>query len=80
MSISTPFIQRPVATSLLMAAILLIGIAAYPLLPVAPLPRVEFPTIQVTANFPGASPPKPWPPPSPSRSSASSPRSPESRR
>ena len=56
MSISTPFIRRPVATSLLMAAILLIGIAAYPLLPVAPLPRVEFPTIQVTAQFPGASP------------------------
>ena len=56
MSISTPFIQRPVATSLLMAAILLIGIAAYPLLPVAPLPRVEFPTIQVTASLPGASP------------------------
>ena len=56
MSISTPFIRRPVATSLLMSAILLIGIAAYPLLPVAPLPRVEFPTIQVTASFPGASP------------------------
>ena len=56
MSISSPFIRRPVATSLLMAAILLVGIAAYPLLPVAPLPRVEFPTIQVTANFPGASP------------------------
>ena len=56
MSISTPFINRPVATSLLMAAILLIGIAAYPLLPVAPLPRVEFPTIQVTAQLPGASP------------------------
>ena len=56
MSISSPFIRRPVATSLLMAAILLIGIAAYPLLPVAPLPRVEFPTIQVTANLPGASP------------------------
>ncbi len=56
MSISTPFIKRPVATSLLMAAILLVGIAAYPLLPVAPLPRVEFPTIQVTAQLPGASP------------------------
>ena len=56
MSISTPFIRKPVATSLLMAAILLIGIAAYPLLPVAPLPRVEFPTIQVTAQYPGASP------------------------
>ena len=56
MSISSPFIRRPVATSLLMAAILLVGIAAYPLLPVAPLPRVEFPTIQITANLPGASP------------------------
>ena len=56
MSISTPFIRRPIATSLMMAAILLIGIAAYPLLPVAPLPRVDFPTIAVTASFPGASP------------------------
>ena len=56
MSISTPFIRRPVGTSLLMAAILLVGIAAYPLLPVAPLPRVEFPTINVQAKFPGASP------------------------
>ena len=56
MSISTPFIHRPVATSLLMAAIMLVGMAAYPLLPVAPLPRVEFPTIQVSASLPGASP------------------------
>ena len=56
MSISTPFIKRPVATTLLTAAIVLVGIAAYPLLPVAPLPRVDFPTISVTANFPGASP------------------------
>ena len=56
MSISTPFIRRPVATSLIMAAILLVGLAAYPLLPVAPLPRVEFPTIQVTGQLPGASP------------------------
>ncbi len=56
MSISTPFIRRPIATSLLMAAILLVGIAAYPLLPVAPLPRVDFPTLQVNARFPGASP------------------------
>ena len=39
-----------------MAAILLVGLAAYPLLPVAPLPRVDFPTIQVTATLPGASP------------------------
>ena len=56
MSISTPFIRRPVGTSLLMAAILLVGIAAYPMLPVAPLPRVEFPTINVQVKFPGASP------------------------
>jgi hypothetical protein len=56
MSISTPFIRRPVATSLLTAAMVLIGLAAYPFLPVAPLPRVEFPTITVTANYPGASP------------------------
>ncbi len=56
MSLSSPFIRRPVATSLLMAALLLIGMAAYPLLPVAPLPRVEFPTIQVTGKLPGASP------------------------
>ena len=56
MSISAPFIGRPIATSLLMVAILLVGIAAYPLLPVAPLPQVDFPTIQVSAGLPGASP------------------------
>ncbi|HYB09257.1 MAG TPA: efflux RND transporter permease subunit, partial [Alphaproteobacteria bacterium] len=56
MSISTPFIHRPVATSLLMAGIFLVGAVAYPLLPVAPLPQVDFPTIQVTASYPGASP------------------------
>ncbi len=56
MSLSTPFIRRPIATSLIMAAIFLVGIASYPLLPVAPLPTVEFPTISVTANYPGASP------------------------
>jgi hydrophobe/amphiphile efflux-1 (HAE1) family protein len=56
MSISTPFIRRPVATSLLMAAVLLTGLAAYPLLPVAPLPRIDFPTIAVTGSLPGASP------------------------
>ena len=56
MSISTPFIQRPIATSLVMAALVLVGIAAYPLLPVAPLPRVDFPTIVVSGNLPGASP------------------------
>ena len=56
MSISTPFIQKPIATSLLMAAIFLVGIASYPLLPVAPLPAVDFPTISVSASYPGASP------------------------
>ncbi len=79
MSISTPFIQRPVATSLLMAALLLVGIAAYPLLPVAPLPRVDFPTIAVSASCPAAA-RRPWPPPSRSRWSASSRRSPACRR
>ena len=56
MSISSPFIRKPIATSLLIAAIVLVGLASYPLLPVAPLPRVEFPTIQVTGTLPGASP------------------------
>ena len=56
MSISTPFINRPIATSLLMAGMLLLGLVAFPLLPVAPLPQVDFPTIQVSASLPGASP------------------------
>jgi len=55
-SFSTPFIRRPVATTLIMAAILLAGIISYPLLAVAPLPQVDFPTIQVSASLPGASP------------------------
>ncbi|HTS02550.1 MAG TPA: efflux RND transporter permease subunit, partial [Thermoanaerobaculia bacterium] len=56
MNISAPFIRRPVATSLLAAAVLLAGLAGYFQLPVAPLPRVDFPTIQVNAGLPGASP------------------------
>ncbi|MBV9117574.1 MAG: efflux RND transporter permease subunit, partial [Acetobacteraceae bacterium] len=56
MSISTPFIRRPIGTSLLMAAIFFIGLVAFPMLPVAPLPQVDFPTITVTAQYPGASP------------------------
>ena len=56
MNISGGFIKRPIATSLLSAAILLIGMVAYPLLPVAPLPQVDFPTLQVTASLPGANP------------------------
>jgi hydrophobic/amphiphilic exporter-1 (mainly G- bacteria), HAE1 family len=54
--ISAPFIRYPIGTSLLMAGILFIGLVAYPLLPVAPLPQVDFPTIQITATLPGASP------------------------
>jgi HAE1 family hydrophobic/amphiphilic exporter-1 len=54
--ISAPFIRYPIGTSLMMAGILFVGLVAYPLLPVAPLPQVDFPTIQVAANLPGASP------------------------
>ncbi|HWL19402.1 MAG TPA: multidrug efflux RND transporter permease subunit [Bradyrhizobium sp.] len=54
--ISAPFIRYPIGTSLLMAGILFVGLVAYPQLPVAPLPQVDFPTIQVTATLPGASP------------------------
>jgi len=53
---SGPFIQRPVATSLLMAAILLVGIVAYTQLPVSALLEVDYPTIQVLTFYPGASP------------------------
>jgi multidrug efflux pump len=53
---SGPFIQRPVATSLLMAAILLVGIVAYTQLPISALPEVDYPTIQVLTFYPGASP------------------------
>src|SRR5438034_38730 len=56
MNISRPFILRPVATSLLMAAILLAGAVAYRQLPVAALPQVDYPTIQVLTFYPGASP------------------------
>jgi hydrophobe/amphiphile efflux-1 (HAE1) family protein len=56
MNISEPFIRRPIATSLLMLGVLVFGIAAYGLLPVAALPNVDFPTITVTATYPGANP------------------------
>ena len=56
MSPSRPFILRPVATALLMAAILLVGIVAYTQLPVSALPEVDYPTIQVLTFYPGASP------------------------
>ena len=56
MNISAPFIHRPVATTLLTAAIALAGGVAFRLLPVSPLPQVDFPTISVSAGLPGASP------------------------
>ncbi|MFZ1909509.1 MAG: efflux RND transporter permease subunit, partial [Burkholderiales bacterium] len=56
MSFSEPFIRRPVATTLLTAGLALSGIVAFNLLPVAPLPQVDFPTISVQASLPGASP------------------------
>ncbi|MHC2518969.1 efflux RND transporter permease subunit [Bradyrhizobium diazoefficiens] len=56
MNFSAPFILRPIATALLMAGLLLCGLAAYPLLPVGALPNVNFPTIQISAQLPGADP------------------------
>ena len=56
MSISSPFIKRPIGTSLLTVGLMLAGILAFRFLPVAPLPQVEFPVIQVQAGLPGASP------------------------
>jgi multidrug efflux pump len=56
MSISEPFIRRPIATTLLTAAVALAGVVAFRLLPVSPLPQVDFPTISVSAALPGASP------------------------
>jgi hydrophobe/amphiphile efflux-1 (HAE1) family protein len=54
-NVSEPFIRRPIATCLLMTALAFVGIAAFPFLPVAPLPQVDFPTIQVTTALAGAS-------------------------
>ncbi|HEX9424226.1 MAG TPA: efflux RND transporter permease subunit, partial [Pyrinomonadaceae bacterium] len=56
MSLSSPFIHRPIATVLLTVAIALAGAVAFQLLPVSPLPQIDFPTISVQANLPGASP------------------------
>ena len=56
MSISRPFILRPIATSLLMAALLLVGIVAYQQLPISALPQVDYPTIQIVTIYPGGSP------------------------
>src|SRR5262249_54261515 len=56
MNVSYPFITRPVGTTLLAIGLLLVGIVAYRFLPVASMPSVEFPTIRVSANRPGADP------------------------
>src|SRR5471030_1116146 len=56
MNISAPFIARPVATTLLTLAVALAGVLGFLLLPIAPLPQVDFPTISVSASLPGASP------------------------
>lgn len=56
MNLSAPFIQRPIATTLLAAGLALFGVLAFTLLPVAPLPEVDFPTISVRASLPGADP------------------------
>jgi hydrophobic/amphiphilic exporter-1 (mainly G- bacteria), HAE1 family len=55
MSISEPFIRRPIGTALLAAGLLMIGVVSFPLLPIAPLPQVDFPNIQVSTTLPGAS-------------------------
>jgi len=55
-NLSRPFILRPIATTLLIVAVLLLGLIGYQLLPVAALPEVDFPTIQVVTGYPGASP------------------------
>ena len=56
MSLSEPFVQRPVATTLLLIAVALSGAVAFRFLPVSALPQVDFPTVSVSAAVPGASP------------------------
>src|SRR5207249_2524144 len=56
MNVSEPFIRRPVGTSLLAIGLFLLGVVAYRFLPVAPIPRVDYPVISVSASLPGADP------------------------
>ena len=56
MNVSEIFIRRPIATSLLMAGVVLLGLLGYFMLPISALPSVDFPTIQITTQLPGASP------------------------
>jgi multidrug efflux pump len=69
MNIIAPFVHRPVATTLLSIGVALAGAVSFFLLPVSPLPQVDFPTVSVSASLPGAS-PEVWRPRSPPRSSA----------
>jgi multidrug efflux pump subunit AcrB len=80
MSVSSPFIHRPIATSLLGVAVMLGGFLGYWWLPVSALPQVDFPTIQVTTQLPGAPIPTPSPRWSPLHWSASSDKFPHCRR
>ena len=75
MNITELFIKRPVMTALVMMGILLFGVVGYRSLPVSDLPNIDFPTLQVQANLPGAS-PETWRRPWPRRWSGSSPPSP----
>ena len=79
-NISHIFIERPIMTVLVCLSIVLFGVVAFRALPVAALPSVDYPTIQVNAALPGAPVRKPWRPPWPRPSNGSSPPSPESRR
>src|SRR5919197_5956269 len=56
MNIAEPFIRRPIATALIMSAVLIFGVMGYRLLPINDLPNVDFPTISVSASLPGANP------------------------
>ena len=76
--ISAIFIRRPVATTLLTIGIALAGAFAFGLLPVSPLPQIDFATISVNATMPGGEPRPTWPPASPRRSRNISARSPTS--
>ena len=77
MSLSSPFIKRPVGTTLLTVAVAIAGAIAFAVLPVAPLPQVDFPTISVSASLPAPA-RRSWRPPWPRRWSASSATSPAS--
>ncbi|MFQ6310957.1 efflux RND transporter permease subunit [Lysobacter capsici] len=77
MNLSAPFVRRPIGTVLLTIGLALSGVAAFFNLPVSPLPQVDFPTVSVSANLPGAS-LRPWPRTWPRRWNAGWARSPTS--